>query len=190
MFNKITRLLLLAGLSLSLAMPISSAVAGSTAWVTKGETLFGGPSHAYGAVGDVVQGDSISVERCTGQWCQVITDKVLGWMSRSSVSFGQEARAPLTGPHFDRKHGGSGEVCFYSHAGFSGRALCAPSGYVLRDLKLAGMDNTFASVTVSGKASVLVCSGAFFHAYCEHVTSDQPDLGKFLSHKVSAIRVY
>src|SRR5690606_18173937 len=122
------------------------AIAGSLAWVISPATLQSGPGNEYKSTGrTAVEGERITVERCRHQWCAIKGPGGSGWMDMAKISFGLYARGPLSGPKFDRKSGGPGQVCFYENAGYSGRKLCGGTGFVIRDLARAGFDNRLSS---------------------------------------------
>lgn len=180
--------LVLIGL-MALAVPAAAAQTGTPAWSLKALTLRSGPGAAYDLAGEISGKIRITVDRCSKRWCLVRAEGHKGWASLDHIGFGQEARYPLTGPRLNYP-GGDGEVCLYTGQKYSGAAFCAPSGSVLRDLKRYGHDNVFASLRITGNASVTLCSSANFAAYCQRFIKDTPNLGQFLSRQVSSARVH
>ncbi len=181
----------LAGLLLiALGGPALSAETGTLAWTLKPLTVFEGPGTAYDVLGDVEGKIRLRVDRCTYQWCQVHTARVRGWVPRGELNFGQYPRAPWSGPVFNYKSGGPGEICLYEGRNYTGDALCATSGTVVRDLLLHRVDNRYSSITVEGNVSVTLCRDRDFSSYCERVIRSQPRLNGFLDNNVSSFRVY
>lgn len=189
MLAAIRRLALVLVGALALATPVQAATTGTPAWSLKTLTLYAGPGAAYDLAGEISGQVRITVDRCTRRWCLVRAEGHRGWASLDHIGFGQAPRYPLTGPRLNYP-GGAGTVCLYTGADYGGAELCAPSGTVLRDLKLYGHDNAFASVRISGSASVTLCSGAGFVAYCQRIITDTPHLGQFLARKVSSARIH
>lgn len=185
-----SRLALVAALFLVivlLALPAQALESGTAAWLIKGQSLFEGPGEAYDVVGELAGETRIRVDRCTYRWCRIHAAGERGWVSRDNISFGQEPRGPLTGPHFDRPRGGA--VCFFEGPDFSGASVCAKAGTVVHDLLLFNLDNRYSSVEVSA-SSVMVCRDRDFTSYCELIVKSQPRLHGFLDDNVSSYRVY
>lgn len=176
------------GLCLGLAAA-SPALASKSAFVIETTPMVAGPGTAYKSVGTAVSGAAVAVGRCTGIWCQIDTGSANGWIALSNLSFGQRARGLMTGPIFNIQSG-DGEACLYANDNYTGKYLCGNSGYVITDLALVGLDNTFKSVTVADEASILVCRDLNFASYCELLTKNSPKLSPFLRGNVSSIRVY
>lgn len=168
----------------------TQSFAGTSALVKSAGGLFNGPGINYASTGAATTGSNVTVERCLSYWCKVSTKTSSGWIDRSKLSFGQHARGALSGPKFDRKSGGPGEVCLYTGRQFSGQSLCRGSGFVIQDLARSGLDNRFSSVTVSGDVSVMICRDFFFSSFCEHITADTAELPPLLKGEVSSIRIY
>lgn len=173
-----------------LVAPAMALDTGSPAWLITGTTLFAGPGVAYGAAGELGDETRIRVDRCSGLWCQIHANGVKGWVSLGDISFGQEPRGPLTGPRLNYPSGGSGQVCFYTGANYTGEAVCNGTGFVANDLVLYGRDNTFSSVTIGDGVSVTACRDRKFHSYCERIVVDQPVLQGFLEDGVSSYHVW
>jgi hypothetical protein len=114
---------------------------------------------------------------------------VKGWVGIHKISFGQEPRGPLTGPRLNYPSG-NGTVCFYTGQNYSGTAVCNGSGFVMTDLKLVDLDNTFSSVTVEGAASVTACRDRKFTSYCERIVESQPVLNGFLDDGLTSYRIW
>ncbi len=167
----------------------ATAFAGTAAWLLNDAAMVAGPGAAYKSVGHGAAGALVSVERCTKGFCQIDFEGKTGWVMRPDLSFGLEARGPVTGSHFDMKSG-NGTVCLYTGADFTGDYLCRDSGFVVTDLARTGLDNLFRSATVAGDASVLLCRDFNFTSYCETLTKDTPRLNRFLYGNVSSLHVY
>ena len=191
-FTLLGRVFTLSGIVVFTAISATtfSSLAGTPALVINSSDLRDGPSVAYAFSGSAVEGSAVSVERCMGHWCLIKADPATGWIDKSKLSFGQHARGPVSGPKFDRKSGGPGEVCFYEGENFSGRYVCGPSGFVIGDLAKTGFDNRIRSIGVSGNVSAMACRDFFLSSHCEHVTADTPALSRLLAGNVSSIRVY
>jgi uncharacterized protein YraI len=180
---------------LSVAAGTTTATAGAliygtAAWTNKELPLYEGPGTRYDVVGDVSGEIRIRVERCTKTWCFIRGDKGDGWAAIDHLSFGQAPGTFHDGPNLHYPHGGPGIVCFYSGEGYTGTSVCAETGFVVPDLLLYELDNRFASVTIEGDVSVIVCRDRDFKSYCERVIQSDPALNEFLYRNVSSYRVY
>jgi uncharacterized protein YraI len=173
----------------SLAGATVAAQIGTHAWTRNAVTLYDGPGTEYDVVGDLADAIEVRVERCEPIWCRVSAGNHRGWMYRLALSFGQTDRGPLEGP----KHNygsGAGTVCLYTGPNYTGESFCRNSGFVMRDMKLYGVDNLYSSVTIEGNTSVLLCRDRQFRSYCERVNASQPNLHGFLSNNVSSLHIY
>lgn len=166
-----------------------TAQAGTPAWMLNSGPMVAGPGPQYAVVGNSAEGALVSVERCSRGWCHVNFEGIDGWIESRNLSFGQQAKAPLTGPHFDIKEG-NGTVCLYTGPNFTGDHLCRSSGFVVTDFARTGLDDRFVSVAIQGEASILVCRDLNFTSYCERITKDTPRLNRYLAGEVSSIRIY
>lgn len=164
--------------------------AASPAWTIADASLLAGPASYAKTVGSVDAGKKVWVDRCYQVWCEIDTGTKTGWVKIEKLSFGQVARGPFSGPKLGLQSGGSGKVCFYTGTGFTGASVCRKAGFVVRDLKPAGLDNQFRSVKISGANSALVCRDAFFGSYCVIVTKNTPALPGLLSGQVSSVHVF
>lgn len=173
----------------TLATPAAAAETGTPAWLINGSNLLEGPGGAYQVTGELGDETRIRVDRCSGLWCKIHAEGARGWVLLQNVSFGQEPRGPLTGPRLNYPSGG-GTVCFYTGANYSGAAYCHPSGFVMPDLLLAGIDNSFSSVQIEGSASVTACRDRKFQSYCERIIESQPVLNGFLDDSLSSFRIW
>ena len=70
------------------------------------------------------------------------------------------------------------------------RAIGAKSVYVMTDLLLVELDNTFSSVSIEGAASVTACRDRQFKSYCERIIESQPVLHGFLDDGVTSYHVW
>ncbi len=172
------------------ALPAQALETGTPAWLIKDTTLREGPGNAYFAVGDADGERRLRVDRCSRNWCQIRGQGLKGWVSLDRLSFGQHPRGPFTGPRLDRPSGGPGQICLYTGTHYSGSRVCATSGTVVRDLLLFQRDNAFASVSVSGNVSVMLCRDRWFTNACQLFTKDTASLPRFLNRAVSSYRVY
>ncbi|WIJ26296.1 SH3 domain-containing protein [Devosia sp. RR2S18] len=163
---------------------------GSAAWSNKPLVLRSGPGAAYEATGEIAGEVAIKVLRCQRLWCVVEGHGGRGWTSKDHISFGLGPDGPLFTIRPDYPSGGPGKVCFFTGTHYSGTAICAGPGQVFQDLALAGLDNRFASVQVTGDVSVATCRDRFFQSYCERIIASQPVLDRYLINSVSSIRVY
>ena len=184
---RLLALLIVLVTSFALATSAQALETGSAAWLINGQSLFEGPGQAYDVVGELGDETSIRVDRCTYRWCRIHAEGQHGWVSRDNVSFGQEPRGPLTGPHFDHPTGGV--ACFFEGPNYSGASVCAKAGTVVHDLLLFHLDNRYSSIEVSG-SSVMVCRDRDFTSYCELIVESQPRLHGFLDNNASSYRVY
>jgi uncharacterized protein YraI len=171
------------------ATPAAAIDTGTPAWLIHTATLKEGPGRAYDIVGEMAGKSRIRVDRCSADWCKIHADGMRGWVRLYSISFGQEPRAPLTGPRLNYPSG-LGTVCFYTGHNYTGTAVCNNSGYVVTDLLLFDMDNTFSSVTIEGAASVTACRDRKFTSYCERIVEDQPVLNGFLDDALTSYHVW
>lgn len=165
------------------SLPATAQTASGThAWSTTTLPLRDGPGTAYHNTGQIAADVPVMVQRCQNLWCLVDGDGVRGWTSKQYIDFGR-------GPSVTVVTARSAPACFYSGANYSGTELCLPSGRVIQDLALLGIDNGFASVRIEGAGSVSVCRDRFFQSYCERITASQPALDQYLFHNLSSIRV-
>jgi hypothetical protein len=190
----IARLVLGAVLALCIALPASAVQPrGSAGWTTAGwvnftGTLYSGPGYRYDLTDHVDKGLRVRVDRCTQRWCQIHTAHVQGWLSIDNLSFGAGPWIPyLNYPRLPVRYGG--DVCFFTGTNFSGEQWCYDGGHVSRDLVLAGLDNAFASVKISG-GSVLACRDRNFRSFCLVINKSEPKLDRLLSRSISSIHVY
>ncbi|MHA6690028.1 peptidase inhibitor family I36 protein [Devosia sp. A449] len=160
-------------------------VAGTHAWSRQPLVLYNGPGAQYAITGQLPALVAIKAMRCQKLWCLVDGAGGRGWTPKHGVAFGQPPGTPR--PPYA---GGSGSVCFYQGANYTGAALCVPSGRVIDDLALLGLDNSFASVKIDGPVSAAACRDRFFQSYCERITASQPTLDRYLRRALSSIRVY
>lgn len=171
------------------AAPAAATETGTPAWLISSATLVDGPGAAYQPVGELEKATAIRVDRCSGLWCLIRAEGVKGWVGAQKVSFGQEPRGPLTGPRLNYPSG-AGTVCFYTGRNYTGTAVCNNSGFVMPDLKLVGLDNSFSSVKIEGSASVTACRDRKWQSYCERIIESQPRLNGFLDDALTSYRIW
>ncbi|HVX71246.1 MAG: peptidase inhibitor family I36 protein [Devosia sp.] len=191
----LARLIAGAILALSLALPAAAVQPrGSAGWTTEGWTnysgiLYHGPGVKYPVTGHVDAGVRIRVDRCSQLWCLIHTRSDIGWMSLDNISFGQGPWRPFVNvPKFPVTYGGG--VCFYTGSNYTGAAFCYGAGHTVKDLYLAGVDNAFRSVRITGTGSALACRDRNFRSYCVILNESKPRLEGLLSGAISSIRVY
>lgn len=173
----------------ALALPAAAADTGSPAWLINGSVLLEGPGSAYRVTGELGDGTRISVDRCSELWCRIHAGHQRGWVSLDDVEFGHFPRTSITGIGLNYPSGG-GTVCFYTGRNYTGTAYCNSSGFVVPDLLLYGIDNSFSSVSIEGSASVTACRDRDFQSYCERIIESQPSLHGFLNNALSSYRIY
>lgn len=183
----ICRLAVFALLAFAFAGPATAVETGTPAWLTHDVNLKEGPGRNYDNVGELPGKIRIRVDRCSRDWCQIRAEGAKGWVRLHSVSFGQEPS--LVGPKLNYPSG-LGTVCFYTGHNYTGSAVCNDSGFVMTDLLLVDLDNTFSSVTVEGAASVTACRDRHFTSYCERIIKSQPVLNGFLDDALSSYHVW
>ncbi len=166
------------------------AFAGTPALTIKEVDLRYGPGTNYKSDFIIEGGADVIVERCSNRWCLISNRSAKGWVSIDKLSFGNAPKPAFSGPKRDQILQGDGEICFYSGANFSGEAICSSTGMVVPDLALYGRDNSFASISVEGEISAMVCRDMKFSSYCETITQDQPVLSRFLKRAISSYRVW
>jgi uncharacterized protein YraI len=177
-------------LLLGFALPAAALQTGSPAWTLKAQLLFEGPGTAYDVTGEVQAEARVYVDRCSKDWCQIHVGGQRGWVSLYALTFGQRPQPPFSGPRLHLKGGGPGTVCLFEGRNFTGEALCAGPGYVVRDLLLLHKDNRYSSVSIEGDVSVLLCRDRDFKSYCVRVNESQARLHGFLDNGVTSLRVY
>jgi hypothetical protein len=184
---------LLASLPMGLAPAAAASETGSHGWSTDTLILRDGPGTAYAFVGEIAPDLEIRILRCQELWCVVDGPGGRGWTMKDNLSFGRTSADwpgginPFYGDH---DYTGAGEVCFYTGTHYSGSALCLTPGQVYPDLALAGLDNVFASVQVTGDASAAACRDRFFRSYCERIVASQPVLDQYLRRALSSVRIH
>ncbi|MEP7239700.1 MAG: SH3 domain-containing protein [Devosia sp.] len=194
--SPVVRLLLAAVVAVFIAAPVEAVQPiGTAAWTTEGwisgdGTLYAGPGTAYDVTGTIASGIRVRVDRCAPHWCLIHTKSLKGWVPLGDVAFGQTPKPWLVGRKFPTERGGSGDVCFYTGANFTGTELCAKSGRVFTDLALVGYDNAFSSVKVGSGVSAMVCRDRGFRSWCQTIDVDTAHLPGLLDNGVSSIRVY
>ena len=171
----------------ALATPAAAVETGTPAWVTHTVTLKEGPGRNYDTLGEIERKSRVRVDRCSRNWCLIHDESSQGWVSLYSVTFGQEPSH--IGPKLNYPSG-LGTVCFYSGHNYTGSVVCHDSGYVMTDLLLVDLDNTFSSVTVEGAASVTACRDRQFTSYCERIIESQPVLNGFLDDGLTSYHVH
>ncbi len=167
-----------------------AAFAGTPAQTIDSVDLRDGPGLKYDTTYTIEAQSDIIVERCQKRWCLVSNKSAKGWVSVEDISFGVNATGAYSGVKRDQALQGSGEICFYTGDNFSGEAICSKTGIVMKDLALYGRDNSFASISIEGEISAMVCRDRDFSSYCETITKDQPTLGKLLKYSISSYRVW
>jgi hypothetical protein len=185
--KSLARIALAAVALIVLSLPAAAIDTGTPAWLINGQSLFEGPGNAYRVTGELGDETRIRVDRCSEQWCRIHAEGQRGWVSLYNISFGQEPRGPLTGPRLNYPTGGT--VCLYSGRHYSGSVACLPSGTVVHDLLLFGVDNSVNSVELHG-GSVTLCRDRDFTSYCERIVEDTPVLHGFLNNNVSSYRIW
>lgn len=183
-------IILLLSVSLMCVIPSANAAGvGTPAWSLINSSLSAGPGAAYPTTsGNVFEGQSVHVTRCTRRWCKIANSS--GWLSIDHLSFGQTATGPLSGPKFDTGRGGNGNVCFFNGANFSGESICLPSGTVAHDLTLWGWDNKISSVSVGDGVSVNLCRDRNFTSYCVLIDQDAAQLDHLLANAASSYQIW
>lgn len=186
----VIRRLALALLALvAFSAPAAAIETGTPGWLLRNSNLLEGPGMNYDVVGELPGKLRVRVDRCSNNWCLIHAKGQKGWVLLNKVGFGQEPRGPLTGPRLNYP-AGSGTVCFYTGRNYTGTAICNSSGFVMTDLKLVDMDNTFRSVRIEGNASVTACRDRKFTSYCERIIKDQPVLNRFLDRNLTSYRIH
>lgn len=175
---------------LTMAAPLAHAETGTPAWSIRPLVLFQGPGTEYQLVGEIGAEARIRVDRCSRLWCHVRSGHASGWAWLRDIAFGNIIADFRTGPRMMYKRGGPGVVCLYEGRNFTGAALCAESGFRIRDLLLLGADNRFSSVTVDGDVSVMLCRDRDYTSYCERFNNSEGSLHGFLDNNVTSVRVY
>lgn len=171
------------------AAPAMAAQTGTPAWLIRDSVLLEGPGMNYDTVGELPGKLRIRVDRCSGNWCQIRGEGQRGWVLLNKVNFGQHPRGPLTGPRLNYPSG-NGTVCFYTGHNYTGAEYCNNSGFVMTDLLLVDLDNTFSSVRIEGSASVTACRDRKFTSYCERIIESQPVLNGFLDDALTSYRIW
>ncbi len=187
------RLIAAALLSLLSLPALAVPPTGSAAWTDGGWTnfsssLYTGPGTRYAEIGVVPGAIRVRVDRCTGLWCEIHAKNLHGWMALTNISFGTAPwKFPDPADRYPVKFGGP--VCFYSGANYTGAEVCWNGGHASRDLALAGLDNSFASVKVTA-GSAMVCRDRNFRSYCVIINESQPHLEGLLNRSISSVHVY
>jgi hypothetical protein len=185
------RLLLALTIMVSVVSPsMAESVTGSHGWALQPLSLRDGPGAAYAVTGNIAENAAIKVLRCQKVWCLVDGPGGRGWTSLERVGFGLSPEGPLFAIQPNYPAGGPGSACFYTGTNYSGSSFCAGPGEVFPDLALHGVDNSFASVKISGNVSAAACRERKFHSYCERIVESQLVLDRYLNRNLSSIRVY
>ena len=181
-------------LAFSLTLPVAAVQPkGSAGWTTEGwtnfsGTLYHGPGTQYDVTGSVQAGIRVRVDRCSALWCLIHTKSDRGWTSLDNISFGQGPWVPFANyPKLPVQYGGG--VCFFTGANYSGEEYCYNGGNVVKDLYLAGLDNSFRSVKITG-GSVLACRDRNFRSYCKFLNESHGRIDELLSGAITSIHVY
>ncbi|MEO5807296.1 peptidase inhibitor family I36 protein [Devosia sp.] len=174
----------------ALAGMTAPAMAGTHAWSSAELILLQGPGEGYDQTGSIAADEPILVDRCQRLWCQVHAGHEKGWTHLGLIRFGLESRPGLTGPRLNYASGGSGQVCLFEGAHYTGSSVCLAGGVVYNDLLLGHADNLYSSIQVPPGASVTLCRDRFFKSYCARINEDQPVLQQYLNNAVSSIHVW
>lgn len=188
-FSGLRRLAAVLGL-LAALLPAGTAFAGTKAWSNIPLVLREGPGAAYDVTGEIAGEIRIIVDRCSRRWCKIRAEGERGWAEIDHISFGQQPGGPFDGPKLNYPQGGPGQVCFFEGPNYTGGSVCSETGKVVHDLLLLDIDNRFASVSVEGDVSALVCRDFNFTSYCERIIESKPRLPRFLYRAVSSYRIY
>lgn len=174
--------------SFAIALSASQGAAQTTsAQFAKDANSYTGPGTHYDMSLSHTQGDTASVERCSNRWCLLADSQ--SWISIDALSFGQHARAILTGPHFELGRENTGTVCFFDGHAYSGDSFCMDSGHVINDLDLFGWDNRISSVTVDEGTSAHLCRDIKLASHCVRIDQNISSLDWLSNDAASSIQV-
>ena len=191
--SAVVRFVIAALLSLLTLPAFAVQPTGSAAWTDGGWTnysssLYTGPGTKYGEIGVVPGGLRVRVDRCSGLWCEIHAKNLHGWVILGNISFGTAPwKFPDPTPRYPVKFGGP--VCFYSGYNYTGAETCWDGSHVSPDLSRIGLDNSFASIKVTG-GSAMVCRDRNFRSYCVIINESQPHLEGLLDRSVTSVHVY
>ena len=165
------------------------AEVGSAAWVITDSVLRSGPGSNYPETSRTLNnGDSVTVARCSRQWCRIADTS--GWISMNSLNFGTRAVTPFFSSSSTTSSDADAQVCLFSGEQFTGTSICLNPGATVTDLSLSNFDNTIASVSIEGDTYVDLCRDANLSSYCVRYTQSAERLDRLLSNAVSSYRVY
>lgn len=148
-----------------------------------------GPGTGYSVVDVLYDGERVTVERCSGGWCEISHRGPDGWVSARYLTIydGTVPTRPapsepdigfcVDAPNFSfgincdpgrsRPARPRSEVCFYEDYGYSGRSFCARPGE--SDRRLRSWNDRISSIEVIGGASAVVCEDWGFRGRCARV---------------------
>ncbi len=201
-----------AGAALMSVVPASAYPAQSTVALN----VRSGPSTGYGVVDVLYQGETVNVSSCSGGWCYITHNGPDGYVSgryltqtsnnpppppppqpqpsNPNVGFCIDAPNFRFGVNCDFDDGRPnnprptyGQVCFYEHANFRGRSICARPGESAR--RLNAFNDRISSIRIQGNASAYVCEHVNFGGRCATINNSRAFLGARNNDIISSFRV-
>jgi hypothetical protein len=201
---------LVASVSL-LASAVSAFAAPAT--VTAHVNVRSGPGVEYRAVGSVPRNTVVDLGQCRGEWCQISSYGLSGWVSSQYLVDAplpspqpqpqpqpgweqpnwpnpgpdrprpQPPRPPAPAPEPDEAG-----ACFYAERNFGGASFCLDQGEELARFRT--WDNRIRSVEIFGGAKVDLCSDRNLYGACITLRRDTRRLPPDMDRRASSVEVY
>ena len=182
------------------------------ATVTAHVNVRSGPGVEYRAVGSVPRNTVVDVGQCRGDWCQISSYGLSGWVSSQYLVDAplpspqpQPLPQPLPQPNWpnpgpdrprpepprptppvpDEDEAGA---CFYAQRNFRGESFCLDEGEELARFRT--WDNRIRSVEIFGGAQVDLCSDRNLYGDCVTLRRDSRRLPPDIDRRASSVEVY
>lgn len=171
-----------------------------------------GPGTNYGVVDTLTRGERVRVGECRSGWCLIRSQDGTGWASERYLAAagsgggggggqsGPDIGFTISGPNFSFTIGAGsdfgnrpvrpedrGSACFYEHANYGGRSVCARPGESYATL--GSFNDVISSIRIQGNIEVQVCEESNFRGRCAVLTSSQPRLPDQVDDVISSLRV-
>jgi uncharacterized protein YgiM (DUF1202 family) len=212
---KSLRLGLVAALSL-FAGTVSAFAEPAT--VTAHVNVRSGPGVEYRAVGSVPRNTVVDMGQCRGDWCQISSYGLSGWVSSQYLVDAPlpnpqpqplpqpqpqpqpgwpQPNWPNPGPNWPRPEPprptpvpeqDEAGACFYAERNFGGASFCLDQGEELARFRT--WDNRIRSVEIFGGAKVDLCSDRNLYGACVTLRRDTRRLPSEIDRRASSVEVY
>lgn len=200
----------LAALAVLGTLAVTPALAAPNAYVISDTVLYKSANASSQQVNYVEAGQLVMATECTTNYCFLDVPGTNGWIRKSLLGALKKGKPANNAPFsFSLGIGADGkpsfsigvgnteaddieiedpEVCFFKSKGYEGSSFCVEPGD--SDDSLPGSwDNSISSISVSGGAEVVVCSGDDLTGTCASISSSKKSLPSQLDNKISSYEV-